>query len=296
MSGSPAGPTGVRPDPLAADSQSLGRLNARRDSRIDAPAVGSSGRGATAVGVLADPREGELVDVVPEHPARAARHRQFRRGLPAAILLLRLGGLLGLAVAVAAGSRLLMDRGGANQPGPTTAPGSSNIGLAQVSLDANANLRATMDINWSSRPDTLRLTVPAETAYGFHPRVAVRLLGADRAAEPAEVTLRPGQLADLPLAAGVTQTRLAFTSTGTYVASAPSVPGRGLVLLTPFQVTDGDARLRLEVTDDRILNLACRTAEQTAACGTRDGDTWTVEVLAAGEYVIAQVDLAPAAR
>ena len=232
-----------------------------------------------------------LAPFVPDHPAHVDRRRQLTRGLPAVIALV---------VAVAAGSRLLTDSGGANQPGATTttattAPGSTTGGRAQVSLDASANLTATIDISWSSPADTLRLTVPAETAYGFHPRVAISLLEAGGAEEPPEVTLGPGQRADVPLAAGVTHTRLAFTSTGTYVASAPSAPGRGLVLLTPLQLTDGDVRLRLEVTDDRILNLACRTAEQTEACGTRDGDTWTVEVLAAGEYVIAQVDLASAA-
>ena len=206
--------------------------------------------------------------------------------------------MIALAVVVAAGSRLLTDGGGANQPGATTATtaaGSATGGRAKVSLDASANLTETIDISWSSPPDALRLTVPAQTAYGFHPRVAISLLESGGADEPAEVTLGPGQRADVPLAAGVTQTRLAFTSTGTHVASTPSAPGRGLVLLTPLQVMDGDVRLRLEVTDHRILNLACRTAEQTEACGTRDGDTWTVEVLAAGEYVIAQVDLASAA-
>jgi hypothetical protein len=205
-----------------------------------------------------------------------------------------------LAVAVAAGSRLLMDSGGANQPGATittatTAPGSTTGGQVQVSLDLSANLTETIDIGWSSPPDTLTLTVPAETAYGFHPLVAISLLEAGDAEEPPQVTLGPGQRADVPLAAGVTHTRLTLTSTGTHVASTPSAPGRGLVLLTPLQVTGGDVRLRLEVTDHRILNLACRTAEQTEACGNRDGDTWTVEVLAAGEYVIAQVDLASAA-
>ena len=208
--------------------------------------------------------------------------------------------MIALAVAVFVGSRLLMDSGGANQPGPatttTTAPGSTAGGRAQVFLDARANLRATIDIGWSSRPDTLRLAVPAETDYGFRPQVAISLIGADGAPVPPEVMLGPGERLDVPLAVGVTHTRLAYTSTGTHVASTPSAPGRGLVLLTPLQVADGDVRLRLEVTDARILNLACRTAERTEACGTQDGDTWTVEVLAAGEYVIAQVDLASVAE
>ena len=119
-------------------------------------------------------------------PAHADRRRQFTRTLPAVVALVVVVAA-GLVV-VAAGSRLLMDSGGANQPGATTttttAPGSTAGGRAQASLDASANLTATIDIRWSSPPDALRLTVPAETAYGFHPRVAISLLEAGGAEVP----------------------------------------------------------------------------------------------------------------
>jgi hypothetical protein len=90
---------------------------------------------------------------------------------------------------------------------------------------------------------------------------------------------------------GAIRTRLDYSATGTYVASAPSVPGRGLVLLTPLEVPALDVPWRLEVTDARILNLACRSAGLTRACGSNSGDTWTVDDLSAQEDVVAQIDL-----
>jgi len=135
------------------------------------------------------------------------------------------------------------------------------------------------------------MSVPPESAHGLRPRVAISLIEADGVLVPPQVTLTAGQRAEIQLAVGVTRTRLEYAGTGTYVATTPSVPGRGLVLLTPLQLADPGVDVRLDVTDDRILNLACRTADLTRACGTRSGSSWTVPDLAAGEDVVAQVDL-----
>ena len=161
-----------------------------------------------------------------------------------------------------------------------------------------------VDVTWPSSTESLSLSVSPEMAYGQRPRVTVSLVKAHGTIDtspghvdftyipvPPQVTLTSGQRAEVPLAAGVTRARLEYTATGTYVASTPSSPGRGLVLLTPLQLTDAGVDLRLAVTDDRVLNVACRTAVLTRVCGTRSGSTWTVTDLAAGEDVIAQVDL-----
>lgn len=214
------------------------------------------------------------------------RRELLRHGLPA---------LVAVALAVTTWSIWLLDDPGVPGSGgrgsvPTT-PAAVPGGRIEVSLDTVGNVRVTADVTWARPPETLSMSVPTEPAYSLRPRVAISLIEEDGFAVPRQLTLTPGQQAEIPLAIGVTRTMLEYTGTGTYVASTPSAPGRGLVLLTPLQLADAGVDLRLDVTDDRILNLACRTAVRTRACGTRSGSTWTVVDLGADEDVVAQVDL-----
>ena len=85
--------------------------------------------------------------------------------------------------------------------------------------------------------------------------------------------------------------RLRLLANATFVASSPSVAGRGLVLLTPIAVAHAPALARLVVDDPRVLNLACTAATHRRTCGSRRGDVWTVADLLPGEDVVAQVTL-----
>jgi len=229
------------------------------------------------------------VERVAKH--RSASYNDRRRKL----LSQWLPALIAVALAVTTWSLLLMDdegvpRGGQSSttsPPAAAAPG----GRIHVALDAIGNIRVTVDVTWARHPESLSMSVPLESAYGLDPHVAIGLIEAGGVLVPPKVTLTAGQMAEIPLGAGVTRTRLEYAGTGTYVATTPSAPGRGLVLLTPLRVSDPGVDLRLDVSDDRILNLACRSASRTRACGTRTGSTWTVPDLEAGEDVVAQVDL-----
>ena len=106
-----------------------------------------------------------------------------------------------------------------------------------------------------------------------------------------EQTLGAGESVSVPLDRAQDQIRLEYDATGTFVASKPSKSGRGLVLLTPLTVAEGDTLSRLEVVDARVLNLGCLGAEEFRACGTHSGSSWIARPTAEAEQVVAQVDL-----
>jgi len=137
--------------------------------------------------------------------------------------------------------------------------------------------------------------VPRRTGVpgGFDQTVQVLVLRVEvdgRAVELAE-TLGVGDTVSLPPEIAVDQVRLEYAATGTFAASAPSKPGRGLVLLTPLAIVESDVTLRLRVADVRVLNLACARSGQMRPCGSRSRDGWVIAPIAEQEDVVAQVDL-----
>jgi hypothetical protein len=224
--------------------------------------------------------------VPPVRPVRHA-HLDRRRRLAlmrwAAVLL-----AVCLLPAAAVGWRLVDDRGpGGNAV--VTSPEPSAGTRVGVAIDAHGNVQVSVDVVRSSTSGTPTLSVPNRPGTGFLPQVRIGSLLADSVPVPVEETLGSGAVLGVPEGAAATHLRVDYTATGTYVASRPAPPGRGLVLLTPVRL-DGPGRL--VVTDPRIRNLECVSDAGPRVCGHQDGDTWSVEGLAEGEDVVAQVDLA----
>ena len=197
--------------------------------------------------------------------------------------------LLALAVLAAVGTGWLLIRGepgGAEQSEPP--PPGARIG---VTIDDSGNVYVGVDATALRPVPALTLSVPRRPDSRFSPEGRIGSLVADGSTVPVPGPLQTGDSVIVPLGGSTTRVQLGYTVGGTYEPSRPSTPGRGLVLLTPLQIGDFGVPYTLEVTDERILNLACTSAGQTGVGGTRSGSTWTVDALAGGEDVVAQVDL-----
>lgn len=247
---------------------------------------GMHGRVASTRPATARHRADRAPELVPHgRPGRRAhleprRHRTIVR---AAIVLLA-AALLSLAVV----SRHFADDGTDRNDAvilPEPAAGTS----VTVAVDGAGNVRVSVDVIRPAAPGHLLLTVPVRPGTGFRPQVTIGSLLGDSVPVPVEETLGAGAAVGLPT--GVTRVAVDYTASGTYVASTPSEPGRGLVLLTPLRISGADPPGRLEVSDPRILNVGCMRDGEPRVCGTRDGDTWRVDGLRPGEDVVAQIDL-----
>lgn len=209
--------------------------------------------------------------------------RRRRTYLRSSVILLASAVLL----AVVVGSWRLDDRNGGKV---VTTPRDAAPGTALgVAVDVDGNVRGSIDLVRSSASGTPALHVPARD--DFDPEVRIGALSADAAQLPSGGPLRANATRQVPRAAEARRLTVEYAATGTYVASRPSSPGRGLVLLTPVHLAGDGVPGRLEVSDPRILNLACGTGVELRACGSRVGQTWVVEELQPGHDVVAQVDL-----
>jgi hypothetical protein len=223
-------------------------------------------------------------------PARHA-HLDRRRRLVVRWVVVALALLLAAAV----GSWRLLGEDGGRADDVVSEPRATAGTSATTSLDQDGDVHVSLDVVRSDPTGTPVLLVPDRRDTGFQPRVTVDRLLADTVPVDVAGTLAPGGVVELPAsAARATRLVLDYTATGTYVASRPSAPGRGLVLLTPVRVSGDDLRGRVEVTDARILNVSCVRNGAVRVCGDQTGDTWVVEDLVSGEDVVAQVDLGDA--
>ena len=228
-------------------------------------------------------RAPELVPSVrPVRHAHLDRRRRLGLFRSAGVLLAAF-----LLLATAVGWRLFDNHGAAGGNGGVTAPPTAGTRVG-VAIDSQGNVHATVDVVRSSTSGMPTLSVPNRPGTGFLPEVRIGSLLADSVPVTVEETLRNGAVLEVPEGAAATSLRVEYTATGTYVASRPSTPGRGLVLLTPVQFGGPG---RLEVTDSRIRNIECVSDLGPRVCGSRDDDTWVVEGLAPGEDVVAQADL-----
>jgi hypothetical protein len=232
-------------------------------------------------------RSPELVPHV--RPSRYAHldRRRRRAVLRSAVVLVAVVVLTSVVV----GSWRLFDDAGAGRGDVVTGPDPTATAATRsgVAIQPDGDVQVSIDVVRSSTTGTPTLRVPERAQ--FDPEVRIGSLLADAVQLPLGGTLRTHAALQVPAAAGASRLTLDLTATGTYAASAPSAPGRGLVLLTPLHLAGAGESGRLEVTDPRILNLACQSGEILRACGSRDGATWVVEDLGAEDDVLAQVDL-----
>ncbi len=156
-----------------------------------------------------------------------------------------------------------------------------------VSIEDDGDVRVDLELTWAAERDDVEVAVPEHADDGFHPSVLL----SESASGDDGGALDPGDTRTVSLAEPVTSARLDYSATGTFVATAPSTSGRGLVLLTPLVVEEPDAPLHLSVKDSRVENLACTSPGSSRACGANNGDTWTVPHLRPGEDVVAQVTM-----
>lgn len=188
--------------------------------------------------------------------------------------------LLAVLAAVAAGAVLGSGHGAGDGTGP--APGVSTPAHVQgawleASIGASGGVRLSIEVVLPAEATRPPLAVPARPSSEFHPQVHAGGL-------VVEAVRLPGDVAG-------TRITVEYAATGTYVASHPAPPGRGLVLLTPVRLGDPAPLARLQVTDARILNLACEASGEPRPCGSRTGATWVVAGLDGSTDVVAQVDL-----
>jgi hypothetical protein len=218
-----------------------------------------------------------------------ARHRAAEVG--AALLLL---------VAFIAGWRLAQAPS-SGAPEETSPPSGSSVTSSRVDIGDAGEVHVVMDLHFAAAVYQLIMYVPTDAGAGgaFQPAVALLGLDVDGSRVELEETLGAGESVYVPLASAADQIRLEYDATGTFVASTPSKPGRGLVLLTPLIVVEltpltvvkGDTLAMLEVVDARVLNLGCASAEELTACGSRSGSRWIASPTAEAAQVIAQIDL-----
>jgi hypothetical protein len=211
--------------------------------------------------------------------------RRWGAGLSVAVLL--------ALIALFAGWRLVEGPSNTDPEGQGALTTGSPSSRTTVSIGDEGEVHVIMNLAFEAprREVTLRVSRPTGAGFEFHPSVEVLGLDADGRPQTLEETLNVGDAVSVPLDPAVDQVRLEYAATGTYLASELSTPGRGLVLLTPLTVLESTIPSLLEVTDARILNLGCADSAQTRACGSRSGDSWTVDRLASEEVVLAQLDV-----
>ena len=252
--------------------------------RLDPVTAARSGLSATGYGH----RKHRASNAPVRMRAVSSRPAEIRRRHIRALLAMA---LLALLVASITGWRLSQ----APSTGPeriSTTSGSS-VTRSHVDIGNAGELHVVMDIHFAAAVQELAVQVPTDAGAGaaFQPRVTLVGLEADGSRVPLEQTLGPGDLGVLPLASAAERVGLEYNATGTFVASTPSTPGRGLVLLTPLTVAGDQSLSMVEVVDARVLNLGCAGAEELTACGSRSGSRWIAGPATEAEQVIAQVDL-----
>lgn len=206
-------------------------------------------------------------------------------------------GLVGIVVGVAlvVVTWRLLDVEPAGDPDTSPAPVGSSVSTTTVDVGDDGDVHVAVDLHLASPVARLTLRVPeaAWAAGEFEP--VVDEISLDIAGRHLDLDdpLGPGERRSVALLSRITEVRLEYDATGTFAASTPSSPGRGLVLLTPLTVVEGVAMSQVEVADDRVLNLGCIGTGELSACATRDGETWVATPVADADQVIAQVDLDP---
>jgi hypothetical protein len=221
----------------------------------------------------------------PSAPTRHAHlRRQWGAGLSVAVLL--------ALIALVAGWRLVEMPSNTDPEGQGALTGSPSS-RTTVSIGDEGEVHVVMNLVFEAprREVTLRVSQRAGASFEFHPSVEVLRLDADGRPQMLDETLDVRETVSVPLDPAVDTVRLEYAATGTYLASEPSTPGRGLVLLTPLTVLASDIPSLLVVTDERVLNLGCADSAQMRACGSRSGDSWTADRFASEEVVVAQLDL-----
>lgn len=224
--------------------------------------------------------------VVPSRPAHLRRPPRVWAGLVA---------LVALVVLVSGAVAWRLYDASSTDPAPPTPPSGSSVTTSTVDIGADGEVHVVVDLHLAAPVDQLTLEVPEEPWAGgaFEPVVTGITLDVAGLLTDVEGPLAVGQSRPVALSSEAAVVRVEYDATGTFSASAPSSPGRGLVLLTPLTVAERGTLSQVEVLDDRVLNLGCVGTGELSACGTRDGDTWIASPVAEADQVVAQVDLEP---
>jgi hypothetical protein len=169
----------------------------------------------------------------------------------------------------------------------------SSVSTSTVAIGDDGDVHVEMKLQFSGPVDQLTLQVPDEAWSGgeFEPVVDGVVLDIGDQQVELEDPLVAGERRSVELPSESVDVRLEYDATGTFVASAPSAAGRGLVLLTPLRVRERNTLSQVEVLDARVLNLGCVSTGELSACATRDGATWIATPVADARQVIAQVDM-----
>jgi len=204
-------------------------------------------------------------------------------------------GLVAIVVGVVLVASFLYDATPSDDPGAPTSPTGSSVTMSTVAIGEDGDVHVVVNLHFSAPVDQLTLQVPEDAWAGgeFEPVVDGIALDIGGEQVSLEGSLTAGQRSSVALPSDAVEVRMEYDATGTFVASTPSSPGRGLVLLTPLTVEERETLSQVEVLDDRVLNLGCVGTGELSACATRDGDTWVATPVADAEQVIAQVDLEP---
>jgi hypothetical protein len=189
----------------------------------------------------------------------------------------------------------LFDASSSGDPKTPTSPTGSSVSTSTVNIGDGGDVHVVVNLHFAAPVDHLTLQVSKETWAGGKFEPVVNGIGLDIAGRQVNVEdpLAAGQQTSVALPSDAVEVRLEYDATGTFAASTPSSPGRGLVLLTPLTVQEEDTLSQVEVLDARVLNLGCVGTGELSACATRDGDTWLATPVADADQVIAQVDLQP---
>jgi len=204
-------------------------------------------------------------------------------------------GLVGIFIGIVLVASFMYDATPSNDPEAPRSRTGSSVSMSTVAIGEDGDVHVVVDLHFSAPVDQLTLRVPVEAWAGgeFEPVVDGIALDVGGEQVSVEEPLTAGQRSSVALPSDAVEVRLEYDATGTFVASTPSSPGRGLVLLTPLTVQERETLSQVEVLDDRVLNLGCVGTGELSACATRDGDTWIATPVADADQVIAQVDLDP---
>lgn len=200
---------------------------------------------------------------------------------------------MGIVIGLVLVAAFLYDGPRSDDRGARTSRIGSSVSMATVDIGNDGDVHVALELQFSTPRDHLTLRVPeaAWAAGEFEPVVDGMTLEVDDRRLHLEDALEAGERRSVPLPADTAEVRLEYDATGTFVASTPSSPGRGLVLLTPLTVEERATLSQVEVIDDRVLNLGCVGTGELSACAIRDGEAWIASPAADADQVIAQVDL-----
>jgi hypothetical protein len=179
-----------------------------------------------------------------------------------------------------------------------TAPAVARPGLSTVvRLRPDGTLRATERVTFGRPRSTLAVSVPARPGAGaqFGPSVTDLRVRAHGKVHRGEGFLSSGEATNVRLASPARRVVIRYSVRNTVARSTPSVPDRGLALVTPVAV----ARLagvpsNVKVVSPHVLSIGCVSPRGVlATCGSRTAHGWQVRA-AAGQPapdVVAQVRL-----